>query len=402
MRSLFYLLPLLAPLSSCTGPYTNQTVKATTERPVAVRVQTAQVESIPEIVTATGELLAEDQAILRAKVSGRVLKLNVDLGSRIEEGEIVAELEKDDYELRLKQAEAAVEQTRARLGLGPKDGDTIDPPKTAIVRQAAASLKEATLMYNNAVELYKQGVVSNVDYQRAGVSLQGAEARQQAAIEEVYRTQAEILQKRHEIALAKQQLSDSVIRAPFRGAVTQRITAVGEYLAVNAPAAVLVRWHPLRVRLQVPERQAFRVRAGQRIDLTLEGTAAPKPGRVVRLSPSMDAQNRSLMVEGVMPNEDGVLRTGAFIEAIITVNAAASGIAIPSRSVLNFAGVDRVFLEDRGALAERIVKIGRHLDGDRVELLSGVKAGDRYVLDPSDRFTPGMKITIDDKPAGAR
>jgi RND family efflux transporter MFP subunit len=397
MRRTSLIAAGLALLSSCSGPYSNPTVKATSDKPQTVRVQVARVENIPEIVAATGELLAEDQAVLRAKVSGRVVKLNVDLGSRVEAGEIVAELEKDDYELRLKQAEAAVQQTRARLGLGPTDGDTVDPQKTAIVRQADASLKEARLMYTNAVELFKRGIVSNVDYQRAGVSLQGAEARQQAAVEEVYRTQAEILQRRHEIALARQQLSDTVIRAPFRGAVTQRITALGEYLAINAPAAVLVRWHPLRVRLQVPERQAFKVRSGQRIDLTMEGHPAVRPGRVVRLSPAMDAQNRSLMIEGEMPNEDGVLRTGAFIEATITVNPEARGIAIPARSVLNFAGVDRVFVEDHGVLAERIIKIGRHLDGERVEVLSGMEAGSRYILEPSDRFTPGMKVAVQER-----
>lgn len=391
------LIPTLLSIfvCGCTGPYSNPTVKATTDRPPVVRVEKAEALSIPEVVSATGELLAEEQATLRAKVAGRVVKMNVDLGSRLEAGEVVAELERDDYELRLKQAEAAVEQTRARLGLGPKDGDKVDPEKTAIVRQAAASLKEARLMHTNATELFKRGIVSNVDYQRAGVNLQGAEARQQAAIEEVYRTQAEILQKRHEIALAKQQLTDTVIRAPFRGAVTQRIAGLGEYLAVNAPAVVLVRWHPLRVRLQVPERQAFKVKAGQRIDLTLEGNAAPKPGRVVRLSPAMDAQNRSLVVEGEIPNESGVLRAGAFIEAEITVNPEARGIAVPSKSVLNFAGVDRVFLEEGGVLAERIVKIGRRLDGGKVEVVQGLEAGRRFVLEPSDRFTPGMKVSVE-------
>ncbi|MBI4904655.1 MAG: efflux RND transporter periplasmic adaptor subunit [Acidobacteria bacterium] len=382
-------------LCSCSGPYSNPTVKATTDRPPVVRVQRAEMLSIPEVVAATGELLAEEQAMLRAKVAGRVVKMNVDLGSRVEAGEIVAELEKDDYELRLKQSEAAVEQSRARLGLGPNDGDKIDPAKTAIVRQAAASLKEASLMYGNATELFKRGIVSNVDYQRAGVNLQGAEARHQGAIEEVYRTQAEILQKRHEIALARQQLTDTVIRAPFRGAVTQRIAGMGEYLAVNAPAALLVRWHPLRVRLQVPERQAFKVKAGQRIHLTMEGNPAPKPGRVVRLSPAMDAQNRSLVVEGEIPNESGILRAGAFIEASITVNADARGISIPSKSVLNFAGVDRVFIEAGGVLAERIVRIGRHLDGGMVEVVQGLEAGSRFVLDPSDRFTPGMKVVVE-------
>jgi len=392
-----WFLPAILVLmqTACSGPYSTGTVNATdTGRPPTVQVKTLEVENIPEVISATGELLAEDEATLRAKVPGRVAKLYVDLGSRVNEGDPIAELEKEDYDLRLRQAEASVEQTRARIGLGPGNVDTIDPEKTSIVRQAAASLKEATLMYNNANELFKKGIVSNVDFQRADVALQGAEARRQAAIEEVYRTIAEIRQHRHEAALAKQQLSDTVIRAPFRGAITQRIATLGEYLAVNAPAVVLVRWHPLRVRLSVPERQAYKVKAGQRIDLTLAGQATPQPGHVVRISPAIEAQNRSLTVEGEAPNEDGRLRAGSFVEATIVVNPDARGIAVPMRAILSFAGVDRVFAVSGNSLENRQIRQGRRLSGERVEVAEGLKPGDRIVLEPSDRFTPGMKVEV--------
>lgn len=382
-------------LLSCSGPYSTETVKATVAPKITVRVREAALEAIPEIIAATGELQAEDQATLRAKVPGRVEKLHVDLGTRVQEGQVIAELEKEDYQLRLRQAEAAMEQTRARLGLGPKDGDEVDPAKTAIVRQAAASLREASLMHANASELFKRGIVSNVDFQRAGVNLQAAEARHQGAVEEVLRTRAELLQRRQEIALAKQQLTDTVIRAPFRGAITQRLATMGEFLAMNAPVVVLVRWHPLRARLQVPERVAFKVRAGQRIDLMFEGQAASQPGRVVRLSPSIEAQNRSLVVEGEIPNEGGSLRAGAFIEATITVDPNARGIAVPLSAVISFAGVDRLFIVNNHALEDRLVKVGRRLTNpDRLEILSGMKPGERYVVDPSDRFVTGQKVEV--------
>jgi RND family efflux transporter MFP subunit len=393
-RSAFVLV-LSIMLAGCSGPYSTPTVNAISEgAALDVKVGTVRVEAIPEIISATGELLAEDQATLRAKVAGRVAKLNVDLGSRVEQGDVIAELEKEDYDLRLKQSEAAVEQTRARLGLGPDDGDKVDPEKTAIVRQAAASLKEASLMFANANELFKQGVVSNVDYQRAGVNKQAAEARHQAAIEEIYRTQAEILQRRQEIALAKQQLTDTVIRAPFRGAITQRIATIGEYLAINAPAVVLVRWHPLRVRLQVPERQAFKVKSGQQIVLNFEGQTLARPGRVARLSPAIEAQNRSLIVEGEVPNEDGRLRAGAFVEATIVVDPNAAGIAMPFRSLVSFAGVDRVLLVKNGVVEARQVKAGRRLDSERIEVVSGIEAGEQFILQPNDRLSPGQKVRV--------
>src|SRR5258708_33091605 len=178
-------------LAGCTGPYSAPTVSAKNEgKPIAVRARPVALETIPEIITATGELSAEDIATISAKVAGRVEKLNVDLGSVVEQGQILAELEKDDYTFQVKRAEALVEQTRAHLGLPAGSNDQIDPLSTSTVRQAAASLKEARLIHTNSTSLFKQGVVSNVDYQRAGVALQAAQARHQAAIEDVYQSQA--------------------------------------------------------------------------------------------------------------------------------------------------------------------------------------------------------------------
>src|SRR5437867_7739340 len=182
-------------LAGCSGPYSGPTVAAKNDgKPVSVRAHSVAIETIVEIITATGELSAEDIATISAKVAGRVEKLNVDLGSVVEPGQILAELEKDDYIFRVKQAEALVEQTRAHLGLPPGADDKVDPMSTSIVRQAEASLTEARLIHNNNTELFKQGVVSNVDYQRATVALQAAEARHQAAIEDVYQSQAQLVE----------------------------------------------------------------------------------------------------------------------------------------------------------------------------------------------------------------
>ena len=380
--------------TGCSGPYSSPVAAKNPERLATVRTAVIRGETIPETVTATGELFAEDQATISVKVAGRIAKLHVDLGSRVDAGQVIAELEKEDYEFRVRQAEAMVEQTRARLGLGPKDGDEIDPANTAIVRQAAASLKEARLMQGNAEKLFKDGIASNVDYQRAGVALDAAQARLQAANEEVHRSRAELIERRAALALSRQYLADTIIRAPFPGAITRRLATQGEYLAVNAPVAVLVRWHPLRIRLEVPERQAGRLRLDQRIDVQVETFQAPRIGRVVRLSPAIDAQNRTLRVEGEIPNEDGVLRSGSFVEATITVNPQAQGVAIPAPALMSFAGITRVWVVESGALVDRQVRPGRHLAHDRIEIVSGLKLGEQLVLDPSDRLSSGQRVQI--------
>src|SRR3989441_13246973 len=128
-------------------------------------------------------------------------------------------------------------------------------------------------------------------------SLQVAEARYQDALEEVRNRQAIIAQRRSELDLARQQLADTVIVSPLDGAVSLKQASVGEYLTAGAPISTLVRVHPPRLRVLVPEREGSGVRAGHAVTLTVEGDPTVYRGRVVRLSPVVQEQNRTLLVE---------------------------------------------------------------------------------------------------------
>lgn len=385
---------LLVFLASCTGPYSNQKVSAKEQQP-ALKVQTERVAvtRIPEIVTANGELFAEDQATVTLKVPGRVAKLFVDLGTQVEAGQVIAELDPADQTLAVKQVEAAVEQTRARLGIGDQKGDEVKPQDTALVREADAQLREARFIFDTTSRLQKDGVVSKIDLEKAQVRRLASEAHYQTVIEQVMQLRAQLVEKQAQLAMARQMLSDLTIRAPFTGAVTKRLTSLGEYLPANSPVATVVRQNPVRIRVEVPERLAPKIRAGQRIDVSLSGGLIRRSGRVVRLSPAIEAQNRSLLIEGELPNADGALRPGTFVEATIVVNPNAQGIAAPSGAMITFAGTERMFVVKNGALAERLIRTARRLPGERVEVTEGLQAGDMLVTDATDRMIDGMKVT---------
>ena len=390
-----FLLVMTVLLSGCSGPYSEKQVSAKGEKP-ATPVTVLQVVSatVPEVITANGELFAEEQANISTKVPGRVTKLNVDLGSQVKAGEVLAELETDDYDFRVKQAEALVEQTRARLALAGRPDDKVDPERTATVREARAALEEARVVFETTERLANEGVVSRVEFERARARKQGLEARVQSALAEVLTLGAQLSERRAQLSLAQQQLQDATVRAPFAGAITKRTASVGEYLATNAMVVTLVRQHPLRVRLEVPERQAARVKKGQSIELSLEGSRFDRVGRVVRLSPAIEAQSRSLMIEGEIPNTDGVLRPGSFVEGSITVNAHATGIVVPRTALISFAGIERAFVVKGSALEDRVVKTGRRFGEDRVEIVEGLADGDQLVINASDRMTKGQKVTV--------
>ncbi|MEN3333495.1 MAG: hypothetical protein V7641_2860 [Blastocatellia bacterium] len=348
-------------------------------------VKTALVSEIPmeRAVTVSGTLAAQDQATVSAKVPGRVQTLAVDLGSVVRKGQLIAQLEQQDYNLRLQQAEAALAQVRARVGLSPDGKDEqVDAEKTASVRQARALLDDAKLKLERAKSLLEKGVIAQAQLDTAEADYKVALSRYQDSIEEIRNRQALVVQRRSELEIARQQLTDSSITAPFDGVVQEKRTSVGEYLAAGTPIVNLVRMDPLRLRAEVPEREAHNVKQGQQVRVTVEGDTNVYTGIIARLSPSITEQNRMLIVEAEVRN-NGRLRPGSFARADIVADARSLSPAVPANAVVSFAGIDKVITIQDGKALEKPVTVGRRA-GDWIEVLSGVKTGDTVIVNPGN------------------
>lgn len=361
--------------------------------PREVRVTPAVARTVARKVSATGTLAADDQVVLGTKVAGRLAEVAVDLGTRVQRGQMIGTLDQSDFKLRVDQAEAALQQARVRLGLAPTGGDErVDPEQTAIVRQARAVLDEARLTRDRSAKLIEQGLIARAQLDSAEASLQVAEGRYQDALEEVRNRQAIIAQRRSELDLARQQLTDTVILSPLDGAVSLKQASVGEYLAAGAPIATLVRVHPLRLRMPVPEREGGGVRVGHAVTLTVEGDPTVYRGRVVRLSPIVQEQNRTLLVEAEVPNERGFLRPGSFARAEIMTEVSQSVLTVPASAIIVFAGVEKVLVVREGRTAEVRVTTGRRL-GEDVEIVEGLKRGEAVVARPGN-LVGGQPVTV--------
>lgn len=352
--------------------------------PRQVRLLPAEETETARVVSASGTLAADDLIVLGTKVIGRLGEINVDLGSRVRKGQVIARIDPSDYRLRVQQAEAALQQARVRLGLAA-DGasDQIELERTALVQQAAAVLKEARLSHERMVELWNRQLIARSDLDAAVSQLAVAEARYQDAIEEMRNRQGVLLQRRSELAIARQQLADTAIISPIDGAATERQAGVGQYLPAGAPVVTLVRTDPLRLRLAVPEREAGLIRAGQTVTLTVEGDAAIYQGRVARLSPAITENSRTLMIEAEVSNSQGLLRPGSFAKANIVVEAGQRVITVPADAIVTFAGIDKILTVNNGTAVEKRVRLGRRL-GSRVEVVEGIGAGERVVLAPGN------------------
>ncbi len=358
-----------------------------------VQLVAAAAGSLPRAIPATGALAAEDQVVLNTKVAGRLEHLPVDLGSVVRQGDVVAALDLTDFGLRVEQAQTALAQARARLGV-PLDGsgDTIEPGKTALVREAKAVLEQARRQRERTSALQRDGILSRAELDKADADFGVAEARSQEALEEVRNRQALVAERRAALQLAQQALADATLRAPFDGVVRERHLSIGGYLQVGAPVVTIVRIHPLRLRLAVPEREAGAVRVGQTVRIKPDGANAAAEGTVVRLSPAIDEHTRTLLVEAEVANTDGALRPGAFATADIIVDPEQPAVLVPTSALVTFAGVTKVLGVTDGKVVEKRIRVGRR-SGDQVEVLDGIAAGDQVVADPGN-LSAGQAVVV--------
>jgi RND family efflux transporter MFP subunit len=358
-----------------------------------VKIVNSEARKLTRIVSAPGTLAADEQATLSFKVAGRLDVLKVDLGTPVRKGQTIAQLETTDFIVRSQQAEAALQQARVRIGLPPQGvNDQINTENTSLVREARAVLDEAILNRDRTIQLYNQGIQPKAELDRAESGFKVAESRYQDAVEEVRNRQAILLQRRSELAIARQQLAETTLYAPFDGAVRERRASMGEYLAAGAPVVTIVRLHPLRLRVEVPEREAQGIRIGQSVRVIIEGDAEQSySGRVARLSPAFQEQSRTLVIEAEVENQHGRLRPGSFAKAEILSNSTSDAVLVPVSAIVNFAGIQKVFTVKDGKAVEKNVVVGRH-EGDWV-VVEGIDANTPIVLSPGN-LVAGQPLTI--------
>ena len=357
------------------------------------QVKTVKVVEIPvgQAVTVNGTLAAYDKATISVKVPGRLQTISVDLGSVIRKGQAIAQLEQSDYKLRVQQAEAALAQARARLGLSP-DGsdDRVAAEQTGTVRQAKAVLDEAKAKKDRATRLVQQGVIPRAEFDSAETEYKVALSRYQDGLEEIRNRQGLLAQRRSELALARQQLADTIVYSPMSGVVQEKKSSVGEYLAAGAPVVDIVRIDPLRLRVEVPERESHSIRVGQSVRVTSEGDPEAYLGYIKRLSPTISEQNRVLAVEADVAN-NGKLKPGAFVRAEIITDQTSTAATVPANAIITFAGIEKVIIVEGGKAVEKPVMTGRR-GPDWVEIKSGVNVGQSVIVNPGN-LQSGQAVT---------
>jgi membrane fusion protein (multidrug efflux system) len=389
------VIALLAAAALASGACSSGDAKAREQQAapplVPVSAVTATERPIARFIRATGSLMAEEQADVAAETAGRVVAAGIERGTPVSQGAELVRLSATETDAQLKEAEANAAQIEARLGITA--GAAFDVNAVPEVQNAKAGADLAQAEFARIKSLLDQRVVSQSEYDQRRTQAEAARQQYEAAKNGAAQQYQSLLAARARVSLARKAFADTVVRAPFNGVVAQRLVTVGDYVTKGMKVAIVVRVNPLRVQLTVPEQAVSSMAAGQPV--TFEVDAYPGrqfEGKVKYVSPALQADQRALTVEALVPNADGLLKPGLFATARIEQPGRTPGVLIPATSVQTTSGTSRVYVVAGDHVEERIVTTGETV-GDLIEITRGLKAGERVATKNVAQLADGIKVS---------
>src|SRR5712692_6411427 len=357
---------------------------------IAVAPTAALEQPIARFIKATGTLMAEEQADVAAETAGRVVSAPIERGTPVSQGAELIRLSSTETEAQLKEAEANAAQLEARLGLTP--GAPLDVNAVPEVQNAKASAELAQSEFARVKSLLDQRVVSQSEYDQRRTQQEAARQQYESAKNGAAQQYQSLQAARARVSLARKASADTVVRAPFGGLVAERLVAVGDYVTKGMKVAIVVRVNPLRVQLTIPEQFVSAIAVGQPVTFAVDAYADRQfEGRLKYVSPALQAAQRALTVEAIVPNANGVLKPGLFATARIEQPARTPGVLVPHAAVLTSAGTNRVYVVNGDHVEERIVTTGETV-GELVEITKGLKAGERVATKNVAQLADGAKV----------
>ena len=379
--------------SACVGEAASAAAAPSQPAPIAVRTATVDSQSIDRFVRVTGSLAADEQADVAAETTGRVISTPVERGTHVDAGMPLARISATEADASLREAEANAAQIEARLGLVA--GQPFDPQRVPEVLNAKASLDWAESDFNRIKSLLDQKVVSQAEYDQKLTAVRAAQQQYQTAANAAQQSYRSLEAARARVDLAKKSAADTTVRAPFRGIVAERLVSTGDYVNKGTKVATIVRVDPLRVQLTIPEQYLAQVSEGQPVRLSVDAYPNETFSAKVRfVSPALKTDQRALTVEAIAPNNDGRLKPGLFATAMLQQPHPAPALLVPASAVETIAGTSRAFVVAGDKVEERIVTTGEKV-GDRIEIVSGVKAGERVASNPRGKLADGARVQIE-------
>jgi multidrug efflux pump subunit AcrA (membrane-fusion protein) len=396
-------LVVLALLSGCSKSKENEAAEA--EAPVPVQVGNVTRGLIDLMVNADAVLYPVDQANVTSKISAPVRRVLVNRGDHVKAGQLLAELESRDLAASAEESRSQLDQ--AQTAFQTVTGATVPEDRTkaeADVQADRQALDAATILYNNRVDLQKQGALAQKLVDDAKVAMVQAQSQldtaqrhlqsvqQVTGTEQLRAAQDQVNAARAHYDSAAAQVVYAEVRSPITGTVADRPIYPGDTAAPGAPIVSVVDISEVVARANIPVKEAAAVHLGR--PATITGPEGVLTGKVTVVSPAVDSGTTTVEVWVQADNPGEKLKSGETVRVSIRADQIPDALLVPASALLNSDdGGEKVMVVGKDSKAhEHKVTVGIR-DGNRVQILSGVNEGEKVITSGALGLDDNAKIS---------
>jgi RND family efflux transporter MFP subunit len=352
---------------ACSGSAAAPESAAPVETPaIDVQAVTAQAGTIESTLELSGNLAPRARVGIKPRVPGALERVLVDIGASVREGQTVATIDRREIDAQADSAEAAVSVARAG------------------VDAADAALSNAATELERARNLFEKGALPRQRLDAAETAHKSSLAQRELATAML--AQAAAAQRR-----AREVQRDTTLSSPVAGHVVERNYDPGA-IPGDEPVVVVADMRVLKLEAGVSELEAGRLKIGMPAEVIVQARPGERfRGELAAIAPEVNERNRHFRIEIRVPNPDAVLLSGMYATARIVTASATGGVIVPREAVTTRAGA-RVVLAVQGETVKAVTVTEGLSDGQRVQILTGLEAGDVVVADARRQLSDGVRV----------
>jgi multidrug efflux pump subunit AcrA (membrane-fusion protein) len=365
----------------CEGEIGPGTTQPSPRPPVSAPVAVAGITSQQQLYEAAGTVEARVASIISSKLLGTIRQVSVREGDRVNRGDTLAIIDDREVAARLQQAEAALAEAREAEAAAVSAGEAA---------RAGAELGRAT--YDRYRTLLTEQSATRQEFDEVQARFRQTKASLKQTEDMVAAARQRVRQAEAAVAAAAVANKDATVLAPYDGIVTAKPAEVGDLASPGTPLVSLEETGVYRVDIALPEQYYHAVQPDQSVMITIAALAGQPPleGRVETIVPAADQKSRSFLVKLRLPEFPNI-RSGMFARAVLPVGRE-NLLLIPATAMISQGALTGLYLVDSDGLARfRLIRTGRTF-GKSVEVLSGLKEGDRFVVNPPPTISDGVKV----------
>ena len=375
------LIPILflTWLSGC-GEAPKEKSAASSTAAVVVSTVTAAIETWPSLYEATGTVRARTSAVISARLMGYVREVQVQVGDHVREGQMLVTLDARDLDIGSRRAEAARDEVRTSM-----------PEADSAIAAAKANLDLAQTTFGRMQDLLQKKSISNQEFDEVSARLKAAQAAYDMAQAHRAQLNSKLVQADQEVRSTDVTRGYADVLAPFAGIVVAKSVEPGSLALPGAPLLTIEREGSYRLEALVEESRLATIRVGQPVSVTLDSVDHALEAHVAEIVPTVDAASRAYTVKIDLPALSS-LRSGVFGRAAFPLGSR-SLLGIPTRAVTERGQLQSVLVADNGIARTRLITTGQKAK-DRVEVLSGLSAGDKVIDPVPEGLTDGARVEV--------